>query len=172
MSSPVTRDPRIRSITSEDPEAMAEAARLFAEYAEWLAPFVLHTTIAAELASFPAPFTPPGGVLLVGADAGGAICGCVGVKRHDDSTAEIKRLFVREGCRSTGLGAALFSAALDAACDLGYAEVVISTIPSHMARANAMYERIGFTPTDRFERHTHAEVDIRYLRLDLGDWCA
>jgi len=169
---PDTHDPRIRSITAKYTEAVAEVARLFAEYAEWLAPFVVRTTIAEEIASLPAPFTAPHGVLLVGADAGGAICGCVGVKRHSDSAAEIKRLFVREGCRGTGLGSALFSAALDAACELGYAEALVSTIPSRMATANAMYERIGFVPTHRFEDHTHAEVDIRYLRLDLGDWCA
>jgi putative acetyltransferase len=169
---PSTRDHRIRSITAQDSDSVAEVARLFAEYAEWLAPFVVHTTIAEELATLPAPFTPPHGALLVGADASGAICGCVGVKRHDDSAAEIKRLFVREGCRGSGLGSALFSAALDAACELGHAEALVSTIPSHMATANAMYERIGFQPTQRFEDHTHAEVAVRYLRLDLGDWCA
>ena len=87
-------------------------------------------------------------------------------------SAEIKRLFVRDNCRGGGLGRALFSAALDAACDLGYAEVLLSTIPSHMPRANAMYDRIGFAPTQRFEDHAHAEVEMRYLRLDLGYWCA
>lgn len=169
---PSANDSRIRAVTPDDTEALAEVARLFAEYAEWLSPFVSHTTIAAELASFPAPFCAPDGALLVGIDAGGAMCGCVGVKRHSDSAAEIKRLFVRERCRGTGLGAELFASALDAACELGYAEVLLSTIPSHMGTANAMYERLGFEPTPRFEDHTHAEVDIRYLRLDLGDWCA
>jgi putative acetyltransferase len=165
-------DIRIAPVAPDDSTTLAEVARLFSEYSEWLDPFIVHTTIAEELASLPAPFVAPGGLLLVSADADGAICGCVGVKRHSDSAAEIKRLFVREECRGTGLGRALFSAALDAACELGYAEALVSTIPSHMPQANAMYEHIGFRPTHRFEEHTHAEVDIRYLRLDLGDWCA
>ena len=164
-------DRRIVHIGAEDHEALVEVARMFAEYAEWLAAFVTHSTIAEELASLPGPFAAPDGALLVGTDEGGRMCGCVGVKRHDASTAEIKRLYVREPCRGTGLGRALFSAALDAACEMGYDAAVVSTIPSHMPAANAMYERIGFTPTRRFEDHTHAEVEISYLRLDLGDWC-
>ena len=172
MSPASQHDSRIIRVGSSDRDALAEVARLFAEYAEWLASFVVHTTVADETASLPDPFAAPGGALLVAIDGSGAICGCVGVKRHSDAAAEIKRLFVREECRGTGLGHALFSAALDAACELGYAEALVSTIPSHMPAANAMYERIGFTPTRRFEDHTHAEVEIRYLRLDLGDWCA
>jgi putative acetyltransferase len=164
-------DPRISPLAPEDAESLAEVARLFAEYAEWLSGFVVHTTIHDELDTLPAPFAAPGGVLLVGRDDEGAICGCAGVKRLSDSAAEIKRLFVREECRGAGMGRALFSAALDAACELGYSEAFVSTIPSHMAAANAMYERIGFAPAHRFEDHTHAEVDIRYLRLDLSKWC-
>ena len=163
---------RIIRVSGSDRGELAEVRRLFGEYAEWLASFVLHTTIDGEIASLPAPFVPPEGALLLGVDAVGTICGCVGVKRHGDAAAEIKRLFVREECRGTGLGRALFSAAMDVACELGYSEVLISTIPSHMPIANAMYERIGFAPTHRFEDHTHADLDIRYLRLDLGDWCA
>jgi carbonic anhydrase len=162
------RDERIVAVTAQNPEAVAEVARLFAEYSAWLGSFVSRTTIPRELESLPAPFSAPGGMLLVGlAEPGGAICGCVGVMRHSDSAAEIKRLFVRDTCRGSGLGAALFAAALQGARDLGYREALVSTIPSRMAVANAMYDRLGFTPTERFEDHTHADVEIRYLRLAL-----
>jgi hypothetical protein len=40
-----------------------------------------------------------------------------------------------------------------------------------MAKANEMYTRLGFTETECFEDHTHPEVEIRYLRYDLADWC-
>ena len=41
-----------------------------------------------------------------------------------------------------------------------------------MPEANAMYERLGFVATDCFEDHTHAEVDMRYLRYALSEWCS
>jgi carbonic anhydrase len=128
----------------------------------------VHTTIARELESLPAPVAEPGGRLFVAAEPNGPVCGCVGIQRHSDNEAEIKRLYLRPECRGTGLGHALFAAALDAAIELGYQYVLVSTIPSHMATANAMYDRLGFVETEIFEDHTHAETDIRYLRLDLA----
>jgi len=163
---------RVVRVTASDSESLAEAARPFAEYAEWLTPFGVRSTIAEEIVSLPAPFCAPNGALLVSVGDDGTICGCVGVKRHSDSAAEIKRLFVREECRSGGMGGALFSAALDAICELGYSEALVSTIPSRMTSADAMYRRFGFESTRCFEDYPRAEVEIRYLRLDLGDWCA
>ncbi len=160
---------RITAVTAADADDLAEVRRLFAEYAEWLSPFVTASTLPAELESLPAPFAEPSGRLLIARDeATGSACGCVGVKRHSDSECEIKRLFVRPGCRGSGAGAALFSAAMDAGRELGYAEALVSTIPAFMAGANAMYEAFGFMGTTCFEDHTHANVEIRYLRCGLG----
>ena len=33
------------------------------------------------------------------------------------------------------------------------------------------YEHLGFVPTEQFERHTHAEIGLSYLRLDLNAYC-
>jgi GNAT superfamily N-acetyltransferase len=164
-------DPRVVCVTPSDSETLAQVALLFVEYAEWLAPLGVRTTIAEEVTSLPAPFCAPSGVLLAGVAQSGAVCGCVGVKRHSDTAAEIKRLFVREECRGSGMGGALFSAALDAACDLGYSEALVSTIPSRMAPADAMYRHFGFRPTPCFEDFTRADAEIHYLRLELGGWC-
>jgi carbonic anhydrase len=164
--------PTIVRVTAEDSRALAQVRDLFTEYAEWLSPFITRSTIAEELASLPGPFAAPDGALLAACDAFGDLCGCVGLKRHSETECEIKRLFVRPDCRGTGMGFALFSRALDTACELGYTEALVSTIPSFMAEANAMYERLGFENTDCFEDHTHAEVEIRYLRYSLAEWCA
>jgi len=162
---------RIFEITAEDANALDEVRQLFVEYAEWLSPFVTASTLAEELVSLPEPFASPGGRLLAARDASGAICGCVGIRRHSETECEIKRLFVRPGCRGGGLGQTLFSAALDVGCDLGYRGVLVSTIPDFMPAANRMYERIGFAPTECFEHKTQASAEIRYLRYDLAQWC-
>jgi GNAT superfamily N-acetyltransferase len=164
-------DQRIFEVSPDDADGISAIRELFAEYAEWLAPLVRHTTIAEELASLPAPFVRPEGCLLVARSEDGAICGCVGVKRGSELACEIKRLYVRPGCRGQRLGEALFSAALEAACEMGYSAALVSTIPSRMPVAAAMYDRLGFVPTERFERHTHADVELAFLRLDLVEWC-
>jgi carbonic anhydrase len=163
--------PRIIRVTSADGASLDQVRDLFTEYAEWLSPFVTRSAIAEELRSLPAPFVVPDGVLLAACDSDGRLCGCVGVKRHSETECEIKRLFVRPECRGTGLGYALFSTALDAACEVGYEVALVSTIPSFMPEANAMYERLGFERTDCFEDHTHADAEISYLSYSLSDWC-
>jgi len=55
----------------------------------------------------------------------------------------MKRLFVRPGTRGLGVGNALVSQVIDDARMIGYAEIVLDTLPS-MADAQRMYERFGF----------------------------
>lgn len=162
---------RIVEIGAEHADHIDEIRRLFSEYAEWLSPFITASTLAEELVSLPAPFSAPNGRLLAALSDDGSICGCVGIKRHNDTECEIKRLFVRPDCRGTGAGFKLFSAALDAACELGYEEALVSTIPDFMPAAHRMYERVGFRPTECFEQKTQATTLIAYLRYSLAGWC-
>ena len=161
----------LREVTTEDTAGLAAVRLLFAEYAEWLAPFVTRTTIPMELETLPRPFAAPTGRLIVAVSPAGETVGCVGVQLHENRVCEIKRLYVTPSSRGKGLGRELLHSALDAACELGYAIALVSSIPAHMPEAAGMYERAGFVPTHRFEDHTHAEVEMLYLRMDLGDWC-
>jgi GNAT superfamily N-acetyltransferase len=158
---------RIEVLSPDNPKQVEEARELFFEYAEWLSPIVRITTIHRDIAALPEPFVPPSGRLLLACGDDGVACGCIGVRRFSDTECELKRLYVRPSCRTSGIGRALFSAALDAARELGYREALISTIPSHMDTANRMYEQYGFVPTDNFEGHSHDDVEMRYLRFDL-----
>ena len=157
----------IEPVTADTPSALDDVRALFEEYAEWLWPVLESNRLPAELRTLPDPFAPPTGALLLARDAEDAACGCVGVQRHDEAACEIKRLYVRPRCRGRGIGAALFSAALDAARGLGYSIAYVSTIPSAMPGANRMYDALGFREVESFEDHAHEGVDMRFLRLDL-----
>lgn len=164
---------RIIELTASDTAAIEQVRGLFTEYAEWLSPFITASTLAEELESLPSPFSAElGGRLLAATTEDGSICGCVGIKRHSGTECEIKRLFVRPDCRGGGLGYTLFTAALDAACELGYRQTLVSTVPDFMPAAHRMYERLGFKSTECFEEKTQASVRIEYLRFDLSGWCS
>jgi len=165
------KDRHIVTVKRTDTTELKQVRQLFVEYAEWLSPFVTASAIDEELASLPSPFVAPHGRLLAALDSKGVVCGVVGIKRHSTTKCEIKRLFVRPDCRGTGLGYALFSAALDAACALGYEEALVSTVPAFMEEANRMYERLGFRQTECFEERTQATEELSYLRYELKDWC-
>ena len=127
---------------AESPELVATARDLFQEYAEAIATNLEYQGFGAELAALPAPYVPPQGALLI-AHVGAEVAGCVGLRPLNGGVGEMKRLYVRPGYRSLGLGKHLVEAVIHAARQAGYRELRLDTLPS-MASAQALYRRLGF----------------------------
>jgi len=92
----------------------------------------------------------------------GQTLGCVGVRRlkSDPEACELKRLYVREAARGTGLGRRLAEASLAAARELGYRRVVLDTLAT-MTAARALYAQLGFT--DRTPYYDNPVPGVAYL---------
>jgi putative acetyltransferase len=117
--------------------------RLFRAYAASL-PFSLDfQNFAAELAGLPTPYIPPAGCLLL-AQRDGAAIGVVALKPLAAGIAEIKRLYVVEEARGTGVGRRLAERAVAEAHTKGYARVRLDTHRPSMMAAMALYRRLGF----------------------------
>jgi len=98
-----------------------------------------------ELAALPGEYAPPGGALLIARDADVA-AGCVALRRLDAGTGEIKRMYVRERYRGSGLGRRLALAAIEEARKRSYTRVLLDTLPK-LAPAIALYRDLGFRET-------------------------
>jgi hypothetical protein len=85
---------KIMLVRADDPESVATARSLFREYVEAIATDLEYQGFAAELASLPAPYVAPGGVLFV-AYAGSDVAGCIGLRSLDRRTGVMKRLYIR-----------------------------------------------------------------------------
>ncbi len=92
--------------------------------------------------------TPPDGAFLVGWRDGEALC-CGGVKRLDERTCEIKRMFVVPQARGQGVARALLTALEDRARALGYVIARLDTGP-RQAHAERFYRRSGYAPIANF----------------------
>jgi GNAT superfamily N-acetyltransferase len=86
---------------------------------------------------------PPHGVFLVGW-ADGVPVACGGVRRHDVTTGEVKRMFVAPEHRGHGHSRALLRALEDRARGLGYSRMVLET-GTMQPEAMALYEHEGYT---------------------------
>lgn len=136
------------------PGDLEDAGILFREYAGLVAEALCFQNFDEELAALPGEYAPPGGVLLIARDGeaaarsrtGGDAAGCVALRRIDAATGEMKRLYVRERYRGSGLGRRLALEVIDAARRLGYARVVLDTLPK-LAAAIALYRDLGFRET-------------------------
>jgi ribosomal protein S18 acetylase RimI-like enzyme len=124
---------------------LADVRSLFGEYAGLVAEALCFQNFGEELEALPGAYAPPGGLLWIARDGVDA-AGCVGLRRVDAGTGEMKRMYVRERYRCSGLGRRLALEVIEAARRLDYARVVLDTLPK-LAPAIALYRDLGFRET-------------------------
>jgi GNAT superfamily N-acetyltransferase len=93
-------------------------------------------------------FAGPDGVFLVGW-VGDEPVATGGVRRHDDSSAEIKRMYVVPAHRGHGHARTLLAGLEDFAARAGYAQVLLET-GTRQPEAIALYESSGYRQVENF----------------------
>jgi GNAT superfamily N-acetyltransferase len=129
----------VRSAGDADLEAIRGLLR---EYVAWLGVDLSFQGFEEELAELPGEYAPPAGRLLV-AESDGEPAGCVALRRIDAEICEMKRLYVAERFRGSGLGRRLAEAIVEEARGMGYRRMRLDTLPQ-MGSAHRLYESMGF----------------------------
>jgi putative acetyltransferase len=122
-------------------------AYLLREYEAGIGVSLCFQNFADEVAALPGQYAPPKGQMIL-ARAEQGLVGCVAVRPVASAAqvCELKRLYVREAARGSGLGRRLTLAALEEARRLGYSRVCLDTLIS-MTAAQALYRALGFRQT-------------------------
>lgn len=162
---------------AETDEDLEEVRRLFRAFLAWhrqrhtddlhlIDAYFDPAAYEREIASLPGAYAPPDGVLLLCRDSGLAV-GCAALKRLDESTAEMKRMFVPSMARGRGAGRALAEEILEHARAAGYRAVCLDT-SVRQNEAIALYRGLGFTEVDAYY-DVPAELRgwLVFFRLDL-----
>ncbi len=87
-------------------------------------------------------FEPPDGIFLLALREGESI-GCGGLCSFDETTAEIRRMYVVPAARRQGVSRAILSALLDAGRELGFTRARLETGYAQR-EAIGLYESSGF----------------------------
>jgi len=156
-------DPRYVIFDAHSDDRLATIRTLFQTYESSLDTDLCFQQFEAELAGLPGDYAPPNGCLLL-AQIEEKPAGCIALRRLDDATCEMKRLFVLPEFQGKRLGRGLVDALISRARQIGYRRIRLDTLPS-MERAISMYESLGFVDIEPYR--PNPIEGARYLELPL-----
>lgn len=122
--------------------------------------------LAREIEDLPLSYSGEMRLLLAFRDA--EPVGCIAFRPLPEmpgqGVGEVKRMWVTEKARGSGIAAALTQAVLELARQEGYRAASLDTEPATMPAAFRLYQRLGFRPCPPYREATEGIV---YLRYDL-----
>ena len=145
----------IEASTAEEYKA---AVGLFNEYIASLDFDLDFQNVDHELTILPTMYGPPTGRLFL-VRAEGAFVGCAALRRiENDTTCELKRMYLRPACRGLGIGKTIMEKSMVCARSLGYITMKLDTIGYKMPWAVKLYESYGFRETTPYNHNPHEGV--------------
>lgn len=147
-----------------------ELLSLFTEYTDMLlaeAPafraYLDLQNYEAELRHPEHKYGPPEGRLYL-ARCGGAPAGCIALRKLDEASCEMKRLYVRPEFRGHQIGSLLIQRLIDDAREIGYRQMLLDTLP-FLQSAIRLYRQFGFYGIPCYNDSPLEQT--LFLRLDL-----
>ncbi len=156
----------VRIVQAATLDEIETARFLFREYAAWLAIDLSFQNFDAEVATLPGDYAPPDGRLLLSA-SGNETAGCVALRRFDERSCEMKRMWVRPKFRGRGLGRLLAEKVIAEARKIGYSRMVLDSLPS-LGNALALYRSLGFRGITPYRYNPDPNAVFMQLRLTIG----
>jgi ribosomal protein S18 acetylase RimI-like enzyme len=127
---------------AESDQDFEHGRELFLEYAGSLPIDLAFQNFSKELETIRDQYHKPQGALLL-TYVSEELAGCAGIRKLNNETAELKRMYVRPEYRGYKLGKELLTCALKTARELGYRSIRLDTL-STMTKAQKLYESFGF----------------------------
>jgi putative acetyltransferase len=148
---------------AESAEDLAVVRQLWREYWDSIGLPMDFQGFETEVAGLPGVYAAGGGALLL-AFQKDEPAGTIALRRLNDKSGEVKRLYLRPEFRGYGLGRRLLSEVIQQAQGFQYDCLYADTLPS-MMEALSLYQRVGF---ERVEAYSNTPTpNAIYLRLKL-----
>ena len=108
----------------------------------------------------------PGDIYLI-AFSDGSPVGCGALRKLDDSTAEVRRMYVLGQARRTGIARSILVRLEEEACRLGYETLLLET-GNRQHPAMSLYESYGFTRIPPFGPYISDPTSVCYSKRVVG----
>jgi ribosomal protein S18 acetylase RimI-like enzyme len=154
----------LRIFEPSNQKDITEIKKLFNEYAESLNFDLCFQGFDEELASLPGKYAPPDGFILL-AEQDAKIAGCIALRKLDEGTCEMKRLFVRPEFRGLKIGKKLCDELITRAKLMGYKKMRLDTIKEQMKDAIKLYKSYGFIEIPPY--YYNPQKGVIFMELSL-----
>lgn len=144
-------------IQAETAAQIEDARRLFREYEAWLDVDLCFQSFEEELNTLPGKYAQPSGRLFL-ALIDEKPAGCIALRKIGNDICEMKRLYVRDDARGTGLGKMLIERLIEEAKTIGYKRMRLDTLPDKMPKAVRLYQSYGFQKIEPYYENPHKET--------------
>lgn len=94
----------------------------------------------------------------------GKVAGCASFKEYNDTTAEIKRVYVDKAFRRMGIAKQLLKRLEDAASAKGYSRLILQTRDA-CTEAVALYRSIGYHVMDNYEPYIDMPLAVCFEKI-------
>jgi putative acetyltransferase len=162
-----TEAPVIRLVVADNDALLDQTRVIFRDYAASLNIDLRFQNFDAELLELPGDYAAPHGHLLL-AFVDDALAGCGAFRQIGDvdyaNACEMKRLYVRPGFRSLGLGRLLAQTLFDEAKRGGYSVMLLDTLDD-MEAARSLYATLGFAEIPPY--YFNPIAGAHYLKAEL-----
>lgn len=140
-----------------------EIRLLFNEYAKSLEVDLCFQDFKHELDTLPGKYAFPDGRLYL-AYVNDKAVGCVALRRYDENSSELKRLFIHNGYRGLGISKLLIKQVINDAKEIGYQRIFLDTLKT-MVPAITLYQSLGFIEIEPY--YENPLDGATYFSLDL-----
>ncbi|MBS1768545.1 MAG: GNAT family N-acetyltransferase [Acidobacteria bacterium] len=130
-------------VDAEANGSIEDARTIFREYEKWLGLDLCFQGFEEEMRSLPGRYAKPDGRLIL-AYKDGELAGGIALRKIGDGICEMKRLYLRENSRGSGIGRELIEKLIEEARKIGYKKMRLDTFPPKMGKAVQLYESHGF----------------------------
>jgi GNAT superfamily N-acetyltransferase len=135
-------------------EAALEARRLYSDLFDPAAPMPTNQPLR------------PGDIYLIVFLEGNPV-GCGALRKQDEKTAEVRRMYVLRQARRTGIARAILVRLEEEASRLGYETLLVET-GNRQGPAMSLYESYGFTRILPFGPYVNDPVSVCYSKRVVG----
>jgi putative acetyltransferase len=156
----------IREATQHDLDNVRKLMRNYNALLESFGVNLCFQNFEEELAALPGKYVRPKGNLWIAHDSANTPLGIIAVKPLDENgVCEMKRLWIEDSAKGSGLGRRLAETSIDFARDANYQTMKLDTLGTRMQPAVRLYRSLGFVETKAYVHNP--ESDVLYMQLTL-----